>query len=69
MYHLWYTEVRVRKANGPKEDTKRCAEDLARAGKRLPAVFFRTETGREPVRDWLRTLPYPDDRKRIGEDI
>jgi len=28
-----------------------------------------TEAGREPVRDWLKELPYPDDRKRIGEDI
>jgi hypothetical protein len=23
----------------------------------LPAVFFRTETGREPVREWLQDLP------------
>ncbi len=37
--------------------------------KRVPAIFFRTEAGREPVRDWLKTLPYPGDRKRIGEDI
>ena len=37
--------------------------------KRVPAIFFRTEAGREPVRDWLKTLPLPEDRKRIGEDI
>jgi phage-related protein len=37
-------------------------------GKRIPAIFFRTEAGREPVRDWLRGLS-PEDRKRIGEDI
>jgi phage-related protein len=37
-------------------------------GKRVPAIFFRTETGGEPVREWLRSLPL-DDRKRIGEDI
>ena len=39
-----------------------------REGKRVPAIFFRTEAGGEPVREWLRTLS-PDDRKRIGADI
>jgi phage-related protein len=34
----------------------------------LPAVFFRTETGREPVRDWLQELP-KGERKIIGIDI
>ena len=34
----------------------------------LPAVFFRTETGREPVREWLKNLP-KDERRIIGEDI
>jgi phage-related protein len=38
-------------------------------GKRVPAIFFRTEAGGEPVRDWLKSLPFPEDRKRIGEDI
>ena len=38
-------------------------------GKRVPAIFYRTESGREPVREWLLSLPFPDDRKRIGEDI
>jgi phage-related protein len=37
-------------------------------GKRIPAIFFRTEAGGEPVRDWLRGLS-SDDRKRIGSDI
>ena len=36
--------------------------------RRLPAVFFQTETGREPVREWLKDLP-KDERKMIGEDI
>jgi phage-related protein len=36
--------------------------------KRLPAAFFRQATGREPVRDWLKTLS-PEDRKSIGDDI
>jgi phage-related protein len=37
-------------------------------GKRVPAIFYRTELGREPVREWLRSLS-AEDRKRIGEDI
>ncbi len=42
---------------------------LERQGKQIPAIFFRTEAGGEPVRDWLRSLPSSEDRKRIGEDI
>ena len=36
--------------------------------KRVPAIFYRTEAGGEPVREWLRGLS-PEDRKTIGEDI
>jgi len=42
---------------------------LSREGKRAPAIFFRTEAGGEPVREWLKSLPYSEDRKRIGVDI
>src|SRR5207253_11481615 len=35
---------------------------------RLDAVFFRLESGGEPVREWLKDLP-KDERKAIGEDI
>lgn len=38
-------------------------------GKRVPAFVYRTEAGHEPVRDWLRSLPYDDDKKRIGTDM
>jgi phage-related protein len=41
---------------------------LDRQGKRVPAIFFRTEAGGEPVRDWLKTLS-SEDRARIGQDI
>jgi len=34
----------------------------------LTVIFFRTEAGREPVRDWLKDLER-EDRKIIGEDI
>jgi len=37
-------------------------------GKRVPAIFYRTEAGGEPVREWLKGL-LPEDRKRIGEDV
>jgi phage-related protein len=41
------------------------------AGTRLPeipVVFYRTTSGVEPVRDWLRSLPN-DDRRKIGIDL
>jgi len=34
----------------------------------IPAVFFRTQSGGEPVREWLRSLSDAE-RRRIGEDI
>jgi len=36
--------------------------------RKLPAIFFRTETGRQPVRDWLQELP-KFERRIIGIDI
>ena len=36
--------------------------------RRFPAFFFRTGAGREPVREWLRTLP-KEDRGVIGNDL
>jgi phage-related protein len=36
--------------------------------KEIPVVFYRTPTGVEPVRDWLRGLP-DDDRQTIGIDL
>lgn len=48
-----------------------CGTLLAWLGDRksVPAIFYRPEAGGEPVRDWLKSLPSPDDRKRIGYDI
>lgn len=37
-------------------------------GKRVPAIFYRTEAGGEPIREWLKGLS-AGDRKRIGEGI
>ena len=36
--------------------------------KRIPACFYRTEAGREPVRDWLKGLS-TEDRQIVGTDI
>ena len=36
--------------------------------KRLPARFYRSDSGREPVREWLKSLD-AGDRRIIGEDI
>jgi phage-related protein len=36
--------------------------------RKLEAVFFRTLAGREPVREWLRSLP-KHERQVIGADI
>jgi len=36
--------------------------------KRLPARFYRSDGGREPVREWLKGLE-PGERKVLGEDI
>ncbi|MBN1594892.1 type II toxin-antitoxin system RelE/ParE family toxin [candidate division FCPU426 bacterium] len=34
----------------------------------LPAFFYKTTTGAEPVRDWLKSLNR-EEKKHIGEDI
>lgn len=36
--------------------------------KRVPAFFYQLASGREPVREWLRSLDDAD-RKVIGEDV
>ena len=34
----------------------------------IPVVFYRSPSGAEPVRDWLRALP-EGDRRAIGADL
>jgi phage-related protein len=34
----------------------------------IPVVFFRLDSGREPVREWLKDLSR-ENRKTVGEDI
>jgi hypothetical protein len=45
------------KVKEPDEVSGADAERPNKPGKRLPAIFFRTRAGSEPVRDWLKTLP------------
>lgn len=62
---MWYTKIVTR---NPESSALRGPEAPERQGKRVPAIFYRTEAGGEPVREWLRGL-LAGDRKRIGEDI
>ena len=42
---------------------------MARALMRsIPLVFWRSDTGREPVREWLSSLPRSD-KRTIGRDL
>jgi phage-related protein len=41
---------------------------MSTSSKRLPARFYRSDSGREPVREWLKSLD-AEDRRVIGEDI
>jgi phage-related protein len=68
MYRIWYTSS-VGKNPKPSTGIGAQSEALEKQGKRVPAIFFRTGVGGEPVREWLKELPSPEDRKRIGEDI
>jgi phage-related protein len=67
MYRIWYT-ASVGKKLKSSTGIGAQPEALERQGKRVPAIFYRTEAGGEPVREWLRGLS-PEDRKRIGEDV
>jgi phage-related protein len=67
MYLIWYTDCMDRSPNAS-NGADNGSGASGKQGKRIPAIFFRTEADREPVREWLRGLS-PGDRKRIGEDI
>jgi phage-related protein len=41
---------------------------MARIERKLDAVFFSTDRGNEPVREWLLSLT-KDERKQIGADV
>jgi phage-related protein len=41
---------------------------MSDSGRKPDAVFFRTNNGSEPVREWLLSLP-KEERKAIGDDV
>jgi phage-related protein len=62
---MWYTwHVAAKRKTAPAAEPALPPTE----GKRVPAIFFRTEGRGEPLREWLKSLP-PEDRKLIGEDI
>jgi len=69
VYLMWYTYAVGNQRESPgKQAPVEGPEGQGRQGKRVPAIFYRTEAGGEPVREWLKALS-PADRKLIGEDI
>ena len=50
------------------KSTLRGTVSASRLIKRIPAIFFQTEAGSEPVRSWLNGMAR-EDRRLIGEDI
>jgi phage-related protein len=65
---MWYIGSVGKGYESPKRSETR-PDALEKQGKRIQAIFFRTDAGGEPVRAWLKGLPSDEDRKRIGEDI
>ena len=65
---MWYTAF-VAKGYKSRQKPDARSDGIDKEGKRIQAIFFRTEAGGEPVRAWLKGLPSNEDRKRIGEDI
>lgn len=41
---------------------------VATSPPKVPLVFFRTESGTDPVREWLKKLPQ-EDRQTVGMDL
>ena len=64
---MWYTASVYKNGRSPKGPHSPIPAG-SREGKRVPVIFYRTESGGEPVREWLRSLS-PEDRKKIGEEI
>lgn len=61
MTRLYYLQYAIEAVHNPEQGSER-------ERKRLPAYFYRTASGREPVREWLKSLNQ-EDRRRVGIDI
>ncbi len=60
VYRVWYSKSSTPMSNPEVQAASRL--------KKIAAAFYQTGAGREPVREWLRSLD-AEDRKVIGEDI
>jgi len=49
-------------------DTFIAMNDKQPESKKIPLVFFATDKGKEPVRNWLLDME-PDDRREVGLDL
>jgi phage-related protein len=65
---MWYTVQVPKKPEPARRTASQSQPPDDTQGKRVPAIFYRTEAHGEPVREWLKGLS-ANDRKRIGEDI
>jgi len=65
---MWYTSYVAAKRKDTPAAEPALPPTEGTQGKQVPAIFFRTESGGEPLREWLKSLQ-PEDRKLIGEDI
>jgi hypothetical protein len=49
--------------------TPRAQAAPSKLAKKIPTFFFRTGSGNEPVREWLKDQLTARERKLVGEDI
>lgn len=68
MYRIWYTCEVIKAQPKSRTESREQSGVPEKQGKSVPAIFYRTEAGGEPMREWLKGLS-PEDRRRIGEDI
>ena len=50
MYHIWYTDAACMKPKS-RDSSEGQADLFRKQGKKVPAIFYRTEAGGEPVRE------------------
>jgi hypothetical protein len=55
MYRIWYAASVGEKPKTPTGIDVQ-SETVEKQGKWVPVIFFHTDAGREPVRDWLKGL-------------
>jgi phage-related protein len=61
-------QAEVAADGGIRVNLLRCNDVVMTTTRKLPAIFYRSASGSEPVRDWLKALPRSE-RQTIGKDI